>query len=69
MIKFQFEHWTLKYDSKFYSLNRKIDAVSRPLIGFLSFRHRSEALIECDLNFEVLKSKLLSASDRKGLKK
>ena len=34
-----------------------------------SFRYRSEALVECDFVLEVLWSKLLLASNPKGLKK
>ena len=44
----------LKFDSKVSALNRKIDAVEQPRIGFLSFRYRSEALIQCDFMLEVL---------------
>ena len=58
----------LKSDSKVTALNRKIDAVSRPSIGFLSFSYRSEALIEYGFNLEVLLSKSLLASNPKGLK-
>ena len=43
--------------------------VSRPRIGFLSFRYFSEALIECGFNLEVLLPKSLLASNLKGLKK
>ena len=59
----------LKSDSKFSALNRKVDVVSRPWVGFLSFRYRYEVLIECDLNLEVLWSKSLLSSNPKGLKK
>ena len=44
---------SVKSDSKVSAINRKIDAVSRPLIGLLLFRYRSEALIECGFNLEA----------------
>ena len=47
------EKYLLKSDSKVAAPNRKIDAVSRPWIGLLSFRYRFEALVECDSILEV----------------
>ena len=44
----------LKSDFELSAQNRKIDTVSQPIIGFLSFRYRSEALIEGGFNLEVL---------------
>ena len=46
--------YLMKSVSKLPALNRKIVAISRPWIEFLSFRYRAEVLIECGFNLEVL---------------